>query len=278
MGRRWVLLVTILAITGCQGSGSSGTATDPFFGRTRVEPPRTGAVAGRFPGGSNPSQTAVPGTMGGSITGSQAVPQPVGGQSNSANPRGQSPPTQSNWNPSQPKVNPVPAAIPPQTSSIYGPPGGFSFPSEGGTSNAASSPLAGPGDRLSIPVAARTAGISSSALGGARDDIPSGAKAANPMGAGGGGAAGVGGGIPSSTATGGAGQGGMSPYLDPTSSATLAGRERIVRDIDRPESTPSAAPRYSPYPSGVGSAPNSASQPAPASDKPVNIADLPEAQ
>ena len=42
MGWRWVLLVTILAITGCQGSGSKGTATDPFFGRTRVEPPRNG--------------------------------------------------------------------------------------------------------------------------------------------------------------------------------------------------------------------------------------------
>jgi hypothetical protein len=278
MRRRWVLLVTILAITGCQGSGSQGTATDPFFGRTRVEPPRTGAVSGRFPGGANPSQTAAPGTAGANVIGNQAVSQPIGGQSNPANPRGQSPPTQSNWNPSQPKVNPVPAAIPPQTSSIYGPPGGFSFPSEGGTTNAASSPLAGQGDRLSIPVAARTAGVSSSALGGARDDMASGAKATNPMSAGGGGPAEVVGGLPSSIATSGSGQAGMSPYLDPASSATLAGRERIVRDLDRPESAPNAAPRYAPYPSGIGATPNSASQPAPASDKPVNIADLPAAQ
>lgn len=39
------LLATAILFTGCQGSNPPGP-TDPFFGRTRIEPPHTGAVPG----------------------------------------------------------------------------------------------------------------------------------------------------------------------------------------------------------------------------------------
>lgn len=39
------LLVTVVLLAGCQGSQPPGP-TDPFFGRTRIEPPHTGAVPG----------------------------------------------------------------------------------------------------------------------------------------------------------------------------------------------------------------------------------------
>ncbi len=67
----------------------------------------------------------------------------------------------------------------------------------------------------------------------------------------------------------------LRPYLDPGSPSSLEGKERIVREIERTASAPAMAPRYAPY-SGAASSDNS-SVPA-ASDKGINIADLPESK
>ena len=63
MLRPWMVLIAMLAVAGCKssGSGSAGTATDPFFGRTRVEPPRTGMVRGQSLPNSSRSQTPAAG-------------------------------------------------------------------------------------------------------------------------------------------------------------------------------------------------------------------------
>lgn len=45
MGRRLALIACLSALlVGCKGSGQSTEPVDPFFGRVRIEPPRTGAV------------------------------------------------------------------------------------------------------------------------------------------------------------------------------------------------------------------------------------------
>jgi hypothetical protein len=237
MRRPWALLVAILAIAGCKGPGASGTATDPFFGRTRVEPPRTRTISAQPPG-SNLSQTPVPGALAPSATQGQTRSAPSGASPYPTNQPPQASGAQPNWTPAQPKVNSVPAAIGPQTSSGYQPPdGGFGFP--GGSSASAPEISAGSGDRLSVPVAARAMGVSASTMS--------------------------------------AGQPGTNPSLDSASAAILGGRERIVRVIEPATGTPSTAPRFSPYPSGAGGGSGGGSQLSPASDKPVNIADLPDA-
>ena len=49
------LLVAALALLGCQAPGQ---AVDPFFGRTTVDPPPTGAVAGTVPQAYYPGAAA----------------------------------------------------------------------------------------------------------------------------------------------------------------------------------------------------------------------------
>ncbi|MHC4181405.1 MAG: hypothetical protein ACYSWU_28230, partial [Planctomycetota bacterium] len=44
MKRLLALLIVVLVLSGCKGQGAPGT--DPFFGRTRVPPPGTGAISG----------------------------------------------------------------------------------------------------------------------------------------------------------------------------------------------------------------------------------------
>lgn len=59
------LLVTTILLAGCQGANPPGP-TDPFFGRTRIEPPHTGAVPGPSavaPYCPAPPQVTLPPTM-----------------------------------------------------------------------------------------------------------------------------------------------------------------------------------------------------------------------
>lgn len=283
MWRPWVVLIAILAMAGCKGSGTSGTATDPFFGRTRVEPPRTGAISGRMPQGSNPSATVGSGATAPNTTAGQGAARPSGFPANSALPAGQAPGPQPNWTPAQPKVNPVPAAIPPQTGGVYGPPdGGFSFPGAAKASVAANTSSAGSGDRLSIPAAARTAAPFSRDSGISREGVWSGLSATNPVGTGGATSRATAGPANSSGMGIASGTSGMTgpvatPYLDPVSPAGLAGRERIVREIERTASARNTPPRYSPYPTNPATA-NSGTLPPPPSTKQVNITDLPESK
>ena len=164
----WVIL--ILAVPGCQSAGGKGASTDPFFGRTRVEPPRTGALSAAPTAGGSPNGAA-PGS---------AVPSPLAGQGvagyppvtnwpSSAPGSGGTSPSFSNsqpaWSAAQAKPNPVPAAISPQPASGLTPPsGGFGFPAtrqnfppnNGGTNTSGGFGSPGAGDRISIPTAART--------------------------------------------------------------------------------------------------------------------------
>ena len=166
MSRPWRLVVVFLAVAGCKGPGSASTATDPFFGRTRVEPPRTGAVRGQLPSTSNLAQglntgVGAPGMVQGQTaagTGAGSSLPSNGSGASSSQPTQGSGSNSTGWFPAQPRTtSPVPAAIPPQTSGQYVPPdGSFGFPGPSPTSNlATSSP---PGESISIPLAARTMG------------------------------------------------------------------------------------------------------------------------
>ncbi len=285
MLRPWTLLAMLIVAAGCKGSGSQAPSTDPFFGRTRIEPPRTGAVSGNsFSSGAFPAQSSSAGPSGagglygqnsGGSTGSTATPNPLGHTSA---------PSQS-WLPVQPRENPLPASIPGNQR------GGSNTSNSGIGSGGSSSfipttpnrPLSGTGDRISIPLAARsepawsnqTGPASSSSVTSAANSAASPTKADPNMP--------IGGEAPSGT-----GFSGMvsspgpspqptRPYLDPGSPSSLEGKERIVREIERTASTPGVAQRYAPYPaSGASSAANASGQAT--SGQGVNIADLPESK
>lgn len=299
MQRSWALLALLLFAAGCKGSGTSAPATDPFFGRTRIEPPRTGAVSGALSAGGNSSQappggSPMPGGNWGNVAGGSAT-APVQG-----NPSGQAPAPAQNWSPAPPKTNPVPAAIPGQQGSSP-PPGsnGFGAGGSGGFQTPGPSrPLSGTGDRISIPIAARseptwpthpgTSPAPSTTVGAA-------GSAAQPLRTGNfasGGESSSPGSSLSSTASPANSTQPLRPYLDPGSPSSLEGKERIVREIERTASAPGTAPRYSPYPGTSAASAGNASVPAAsvpaasvpaasvptASDKGVNIADLPESK
>lgn len=270
MSRPMALLVAILAIAGCKGPGATGAATDPFFGRTRVEPPRTGT----FPGQSSPG-TSLPQTpsTGGTTSG---LPGGQGGLSASgtAFPPSQLSATQSGWTPPGPKVNPAPSVTSTPTNGGYKPPdGSFGFPTASASPKSTSA-LAGTGDRISIPVSAggaspfssgpvnRSEAASPGVVAGTT--APSGATAPGTT-------ANVSSALPATRSS-------ANPYLDNSPANTLVGRERIVRVIEGGQGDSTPAPRTSPSqasPStGSGVTPSSPT----ASDKPVNIADLPEAR
>lgn len=270
MSRPLALLVAILAIAGCKGPGATGAATDPFFGRTRVEPPRTGALPGqRTPGTSLPQPPSAGGTTSG---------LPVGQSGLSASgvtfPPSQLPATQSGWTPPGPKVNPTPSVTSTPTSGGYNPPdGSFGFPTASAGPKSTST-LAGTGDRISIPVPAGGASPFSSGPVNRSEAASPGVVAGTsaPLGAN---ATGTATNTPSNLS---ATRTGTTPYLDNPPANTLVGRERIVRVIEGGQGGSNPAPRSSP--SQASPSPGSGSNPSssPASDKPVNIADLPEAR
>lgn len=282
MKRLWVLLAVLLVATGCKGSGTSSPAVDPFFGRTRIEPPRTGAVGGNTSAGGNLSQGAPAAS---SLSGGAPRPLPGGSSGSSFAPSlGQPSASSGNWAPAQTKTNPVPAAIP-------GSPGGGQNPTSGGigsgnnggfSSPTPTRPLSGNGDRISIPLAARSepawprdTGTSPSPSSTSGTSPANTASPTENLSVRGGTSAGpnVSG---TATAANPAAQP-QRPYLDPGSPSSLEGKERIVREIERTASAPSMAPRYAPYPGSNHSTSGGNSSP-PAADKGVNIADLPESK
>lgn len=284
MLRAWVALIGILVLAGCKGSGSAGAPTDPFFGRTRVEPPRTGALRGQLPSTNNVSQatTGTATSPGGTLTQpgtspGQATSPSSGSLSPSSIQPSQTTGPSSGWSPAQPRVNPVPAAIPPQTSGQYLPPdGSFGYPGSSGT--ASPSGVSTSGDRLSIPVAARSLG-GSGADWSTRHDTSS-PPMVQSAGSGQAGLAAAGSaGIPSaatSNAIGGVPN--ATPYLSSAPASGLAGRERISREIEPSSGGLGSGPRYSPEPRTAAEGSPIGSSLPPASGRPVNIADLPEAR
>lgn len=274
MSRPMAMLVAILAIAGCKGPGTTGGATDPFFGRTRVEPPRTGTISGQTPTGASLPPSPSTGGMTSGLPSGQGGMLASGATSSSVFPPSQLAATQSGWSPPGPKVSPSPSVTSTQPNGGYQPPdGSFGFPTASAGAKSAST-LAGTGDRISIPVSARgaspypsgPAGRSEAASPGvvAGTTGPSDAIAPGP-------AANVSSASPGSRSS-------ASPYLDNPPANTLVGRERIVRVIEGGQGgsppAPPASPTQASPSTGSGVAPSSPT----ASDKPVNIADLPEAR
>jgi|GEM_PF-6456236 len=285
MPRSWVLLAVLLVATGCKGSGTSAPTTDPFFGRTRIEPPRTGAVGGNLSVGPNPGYPPQTGpSMYGGANGPSSggsVPSAI----TSAPPSGQSSSPSPNWIPAHPKTNPIPAAIPGNQGSPQSPSnGGFGSGNTGGFSSPKpGQPISGTGDRISIPLAARSeptwlrdsVARSPSSTTGANGTGNSSSTMENKATLQGEPTLGSNG--PGSTAVTVSPPPSSRPYLDPGSPSSLEGKERIVREIERTASGPGTVPRYAPSPGNNQSSGGSGSAPS-ASEKSVNIADLPESK
>jgi len=268
MWRPLVLIVALLALPGCQGTKGGIAATDPFFGRTRVEPPRTGSSQTR-PGATNwPNAGAGQPAVGSGVT--VTWPTSAGTQPGTVS---QAATGQPGWTPAQSNAGGLSTTTPrPSNNGLAPPDGSLAFSN---TSNAPSPApsVAGPGDQIAIPSAARTLnervqdsvtrsqatapagqGTTStaqpSAVSGSGFGVPPTASISGPAGA----------------AAGGTGLPG----------AGLSGREKIVRVIEPSSSATNRAPSYSPFPSNT--APSPLPQGANGSDKPVDIGDLPEAR
>jgi len=284
MLRPWMLIVAVLAVTGCQSSGSTSTGADPFLGRTRVEPPRTGAIRGQLPSASNLSQAgqsgvAAPGAAIGQtgVLGGSVLPPSSTTTSNPSTTPRPSNGTPPGWAPAQPKATPVPAAIPSQSTGQYVPPdGSFSYPGPSNVSSLASS--AGTGDRISIPAAARTIGAPGSDWSTRPVAESLSGMQSPPTGMGTSGTLSLPGSPPASSYGSPGGSAAADSYLGSTPTTSLAGRERIVRDLQPAASGVNSGPRFSSDAATTGGGIGSGSPPASASDKPVNIADLPEAR
>ena len=272
MWRPLVLVLAILMLPGCRGTGGGKSATDPFFGRTRVEPPRTGAAAGQTPpnGATWPNAATGQAAPGGGLA--ITWPTPSGTQSGGA--PSQAAPNPSSWAPAQSGPGAVPAPMTSQANNGLTPPDGtFGFSGSSGISATDPSSV-GSGDQIAIPSAART-------LTDRVQDSISRSQSVPPAGQGmnSGGqpfaASGAGFGVPPTASIPGAPAGAGSAGGLP--GAGLSGREKIVRVIEPGPSTTNGTQSYSPYPSN--SSPSSPGAQGPSgSDKPVNIADLPEAR
>jgi hypothetical protein len=292
MKRPLAVLVALVVLCGCKGSGSSNSA-DPFFGRTRVDPPRTGSVGGRMPGASHYAsgqQAALapagansairPDGPGPGVLPSSGLPDsPPGRRLLGGVPAaipGSNPSDARSWVPAQPRTGPVVAPLSPPAANNY-------TPQNSGVSSPGT-----PGDTVSIPAAARS--ISDpprqltvpSATAGVAVTGPAGNSTtqARPLGA----------------AVGAATSSQNTYYWGNTTGNRLAGRERYTQVLDpslrsytnplrnapapldatarptAPAASPSAVPpsQSTPQPAGP-TAPSTGS-------RPVNITELPAVQ
>lgn len=140
-----VLLITAI-LAGCKGSGQATGPVDPFFGRTRVEPPRTGSIAGQPPDPSYPRAVA-PNPLR-----SPAAPVRPSGLPSGASAPGQPAPG-TGWTPSPTRPAASATGLP-QGSGGYRPADG-SYAYRGTSQPSPSATTAGAGDRIVIPSTAR---------------------------------------------------------------------------------------------------------------------------
>jgi hypothetical protein len=147
MARAVALLLVTAVLTGCKSSGPAAGPVDPFFGRTRVEPPRTGAVGGQPLDPSYP-RTALPNPL----RSSPSAVRPSSVPSNAVPPSQPSP--SMGWSvPSSPSGTSVggTTAVPPS-------PHQLSHSSDARRGSAPQpvqpAPGSGSGDRILIPAAA----------------------------------------------------------------------------------------------------------------------------
>ncbi len=274
MLRLVTFLAALLVLSGCKSPGNSGAPADPFFGRTRVAPPRTGAIAGQpatdpyYPQSPQANPLRTP---------SWPLRPPAATSPTAPGILPQQPAMSPNWVPAQGRTEPAVQPAMPQTGGVSQPLGESGSPTRsGGTAGGALT--TGPGDLLTVPAAARSPVETSATVAGSGTDGRAAPSAAtSDVGSRGlsGPAAG--------TAT--ARYPGTTPvYAGRTDgslygrnvASSLSGRERIVRTIGpRPQASADFLLRDAPRPIDAVSS----NQPPPASPRlrgPVNIADLPE--
>ena len=259
MRRPLALIFAMSFFLGCHTPGSSDAPTDPFFGRTRVTPPSTGIVSG------NPSQlgaasaTAGPGAT--NLPPLTSWPAPASATpatpAMAAQPASSSPPA---WTPrtNAPPAAPasIPAAIPAQSGANLQPPNGnFAFPANTGGQSATLA-SSGSGDRLSIPLTARTLNEryqDSMSPPPSQSALPTGGSSLVAP--------------PSVSISGGS-------STSQTAPTTLSGR---FNSGSASAPAPTAQPSYQSYLSPPSTAQPTVPSPV-GSEKPVNLADLPEAR
>jgi hypothetical protein len=283
MLRPLVLLVAVLVVSGCNNPGSSRAPTDPFFGRTRVAPPGTGAVAGQTgvppyypPQSSRPNPLRSPNSALGPApawTPPAAQPQP--------------PAAAPTWLPplSRPDPATTPAAVP--SGGQYLPPGGsYGYPSATGAAGDVH-PAAAPGDRIAIPTAAMAFPSPASAVTAGPTGSPTGTALAAEVAKGpSGGAPNPASLAPPTTSPGTIAASGWPPaagsqqagsVYGPTRSGTLATRERIDRTLQPRARGTANYLRNAPGPVDPASRGQSTAPPS-RTRGPINLMDLPEAR
>ncbi len=294
------LVALILALSGCKGSGGSSTALDPFLGRSRIEPPRTGSVSPQPPGSSYYPGSAQPGsaqpfattptpTAPGVASGAPSAVPPASGTPANAVPAaipGPNPSSLPTW--TAPQSRPAPASGParPYGVSPYPPASGGGgstlSPKSSLSPNSPAVPSAasGEGDRITIPFAARAISdpprqleASGRPINPLRPDAAAANRASsgNPATVGGAGA----------WSPSGRNPGQPGPASGATGTDRLAGRDRVIQVIEpgpRDYANPLRnAPRpVDPSPRPDTQPPASAQPLRSAPGRPVNISDLPE--
>jgi len=254
------LVALILALSGCKGSGGSSTALDPFLGRSRIEPPRTGTISPQPPGNSYYSGSAQPG-LAQPFTTPAAIPGP--------NPN--SSPT---WTAPQSRPAPAPGPASPYGGSPYPPLSGGSSSTLPPSSPSVPSAASGEGDRITIPFAARVISDPPRQLAASGRPINPLRSDAAPTNRPAGGTPAIASG-PGVSSPNWRSPGQPGPASNATGTDRLAGRDRVIQVIE-PGPRDYANPlRNAPRP--VDPSPRPDAQP-PRSEpgRPVNISDLPE--
>lgn len=150
MTRSIASIILLAGLIGCKGTGQTG-AVDPFFGRTRVEPPRTGSVSGQT---TDPSYS--PASLPNPLRAPTPTTAPVSTPS-AATRSGLS----SGWvPPTQPASIGTPTMVVSPSATVEAPrnavpPGGtYSFP--GAAPSVTGVATVAPGDQIAVPSAALT--------------------------------------------------------------------------------------------------------------------------
>lgn len=266
MMRFWAPLVLLGILSGCTSSGSGNRPTDPFFGRTRIEPPTTGWAQGqRSPDPYYSNTRSSAGRSGTSASGIAAPTGTIGppsvtlptGTNNQPLPNTQPP---GNWQaPSGVQTLPPAATGSPPPSVNLSVPNGSSNragPLPGGASNRA-------GDRIEIPVAARDTSGTPLTMASRSDNRSWGSASEADKSP-----ASVAAAAPSAAASAGSLASNNPRYGNNAASTDLSNRERITRVL---EPRPASATNRSPW-GTTGSA-----SPAAVTRQSVDIMDLPAA-
>jgi hypothetical protein len=216
MSRSVTLALALALLLGCKSSEPTTGPMDPFFGRTRVPAPPTGAIA--RDSGVDPSYAS-------------ARSNPLRG---SSDPRSAGAPAAVDWKPPQPQAGKDPLTSPSPLANPQPPATNPGAASSAGTSGSLA--VDRPGDRIVIPLAARDMPHSASNLAAGSSAEPSRTTGAQTGSLAGAAAA------SSSAATGATGNTGRTPIYG------LAERDPVTRALPPRPKDPGGALRNAPVP------------------------------